>query len=563
MDGNCSSSTSSVKIPKRETSATFYFSDPVPESVTITATAGVGSDQLTITVTGGGGSSSPDHLVLNGPASVLVEDCSAAFTVTQKDASGNDATSDVETVFLMETSSSGQFFADADCSSGVGQLGIPAGASLANFFYSDSTPGEVLLTVEDSSGVLAGDSVSVAIVEPSEGPLTAFWTFEGVTDERLGSPKRQGISEIGDMNGDGYADFIVGANTHRTEGRAYVFTGGPAGPSLLYEYSGAFRGASFGRAVSGVGDFNSDGYPDFAVGSRAPGRGNKNHGQIYVYSGLDGSLLYNNVQETNDGFGMSIADLGDVDGDGIDDLAVGHFETSGPGKLTVILGQTGQIYYTLVGEQDGSKFGGVAVDGIGDIDGDGLGDIVVGANRFDSDRGKVYVYSGFDGTLINSISGEKQGDRLGKDVHNMGDVNGDGINDFAAGAFLYNLNGNDELGKVYVYSGFDGSTLFSQVGEEPGGSYAAWLGSAGDITGDGVSELAVGSNQNDDFRGKVYVYDVTTSQLVYTAEGESSGDEFGKQVAGVGDVDGDGKLDLLVAAPEWGSAAGKIYLFSF
>ncbi len=135
------------------------------------------------------------------------------------------------------------------------------------------------------------------------------------------------VSGAGDLNGDGYADFIIGAavadpSSKANAGSAYVYSG--ADGSLLYQKDGAAVGNMFGISVSGAGDLNGDGYADFIVGASTAPSSKSNAGSAYIYSGADGTLLYQKDGEAaNDNLGTSVSGAGDLNGDGYADFIVG------------------------------------------------------------------------------------------------------------------------------------------------------------------------------------------------------------------------------------------------
>ena len=235
------------------------------------------------------------------------------------------------------------------------------------------------------------------------------------------------------MNGDGKADFIAGAHAASTSGKdsvgsAFVYSG--ANVSLLYRKDGAATGDEFGISVSGAGDVNGDGKAHFIGGAWAASPGGKNAaGSAYVYSGADGSLLY---------------------------------------------------------QKDGAATGdilGISVSGAGDVNRDGKSDFMVGAPGADpggrAGAGSVYVYSGADGSLLYQKDGAVAGDQLGSSVSTAGDVNGDGKTDFIVGAPNADPGGKADAGSVYVYSGADGSLIHQEDGAAAGDQFGGAVASAG------------------------------------------------------------------------------------
>jgi hypothetical protein len=250
--------------------------------------------------------------------------------------------------------------------------------------------------------------------------------------------------------------------------------------------------------------------------------------------------------------------------------------------------------YGFLGEA-ASDFAGRVVASAGDVDGDGLDDILVGAPSNDAggtDAGKAYLVLGSSlgstGTLRLSSAdyvfvGEVAGDNAGHSVASAGDVDGDGLDDLLLGA-PYNDDGGSYAGKVYLVLGSSlGSTTtvdlsaadYAFVGENTDDYAGFSVASAGDVDGDGLGDLLIGAPFNDDggsYAGKVYLVlgaslgSGTTLDLSgadYVFIGENSSDYAGMSVAPAGDVDGDGLGDLLLGAPyaDGGTTdAGKAYL---
>ena len=395
------------------------------------------------------------------------------------------------------------------------------------------------------------------------------------------------VSTAGDVNGDGKADFIVGAATASTGGKvsagsAYVYSG--ADGSLLHQKDGAAAGDIFGVSVSTAWDVNGDGKADFIVGANGadpPPFGIFNAGSAYVYSGADGSLLHRtNGEGVGYHFGGSVSagkikpgPVDDVNGDGIADFTVGASWASPGGReqagsAYVYSGADGSLLYQKDGAATGDFFGG-SVSIVGDVNEDGRADFIVGAD-FASPGGKdlagsAYVYSGADGSLLYQKDGAATGDQLGTSVSIVGDVNRDGQADFIVGgvrAF--------GTGSASVYSGADGSVLYRKDGTATGDAFGSFVSGAGNVNRDGKADFIVGANSaspgGKEFAGSVYVYSGADGSLLYQKDGAAADDQFGVSVSGAGDVNGDGKADFIVgaifASPGGKRFAGSAYVYS-
>jgi hypothetical protein len=335
------------------------------------------------------------------------------------------------------------------------------------------------------------------------------------------------VAGAGDVDKDGFDDVIVGdfssgpAGAVGPTGTAKVFSG--KSWEIIYSLNGPVEGGSFGYTVSGAGDVNADGYDDFIVGS--PSERNM-AGSVRVYSGKDGTVLYllapqvpdPNLFSVADRFGNSVAGAGDVNKDGYHDFMVGapydsnedigHHDTF-EGSARVFSGKDGSVIHTVWGHlittpdgDQGSTLGN-SVSAAGDVNRDGYPDFIAGAPNHDHGStwpsfgpGEAFVFSGKDGALLHSFSGEKsegeweaQVQRFGDCVSGAGDVNGDQHDDVIVGAAGYKLSG-----RAQVFSGKDGALLYSFEGDiDTWTSVGYSVSGGGDVNGDGLADLVVAS----------------------------------------------------------------------
>ncbi|MCJ7549700.1 MAG: FG-GAP-like repeat-containing protein, partial [Anaerolineae bacterium] len=347
---------------------------------------------------------------------------------------------------------------------------------------------------------------------------TPDWIGEG---EGRGDFFGSAVGAAGDVNGDGYADLIVGAYHYVNwgdQGKAYVYLGSPLGLSgvPVWSVSGENLGDRFGQVVGTAGDVNGDGFSDVVVG--APNNGGT-RGKIYVYlgttTGLDASPAWTATGESNLYLGNAVATAGDVNGDGFADLVVGVYAYNyNRGQVDVYHGSASGLgdspAWTDVGENTYDRLG-AAVGTAGDVNGDGFADLVVGAYGYNSYSGKVYVYHGSAlglGVPNAEFTGVDADPRFGNAVGTAGDVNGDGYSDVIVGTYGY--PSSSYTGTVHVYEGsaigVSPIAAWTVTGEGADGRFGWSIGTAGDVNGDGFSDIVVGAEGHGDNTGKVYAY---------------------------------------------------------
>jgi hypothetical protein len=407
-----------------------------------------------------------------------------------------------------------------------------------------------------------------------------------VTGSQLGSNFGFAVAAAGDINADGYADLIVGAPIARPGSQqVYIYAGSAAGlsASAFFTASSSQAGDLLGNSVDGGGDVNGDGVDDFIAGAYGADitTDTTDAGIVYVYHGAAGVQPSLALTLSGEGaghqFGWSAALAGDVNGDGFDDLIAGAWKYDNDrGRVYLFHGSAGGIQpspaLTLTGENTLDGFG-YSVDGAGDVNGDSFDDVVIGAWQNDeggSQAGKLYVYYGSAAGVtplapFTSVGAAES--ELGAAVAGAGDVNGDGYADIVAGAYRDDAS-DEDAGAVRLYLGSPTGPALPAIAVAAGEAANDRLGfavnGAGDINGDGFDDLLAGAYLNDAAAtnaGKAYAYSGCAGGLLpgalFSATGEYAADSFGRAVAGVGDVNGDGVDDIAVGAYGGKAIAGE------
>lgn len=382
-----------------------------------------------------------------------------------------------------------------------------------------------------SAGVISMPGAASA----SPRVFTPDWTAEGNQDVGwLG----YSVATAGDVNGDGYQDVIAGAYRYNANGMvdsgiAWAWYGSPSGLSNTADWTGtgSQAGEFFGHSVAAAGDVNGDGYDDVIIGAPNP-----THGDM---------------------FGLAYAFYGSPTG----------------------LSSTPD--WVVKGAQAVGWFGRT-VRSAGDVNGDGYGDVVVGAPQWDDgqmDEGKAWAYlgspSGLSTTAAWTAESDQAGSWFGRWISRAGDVNGDGYSDIIVDAHLYDDGQKDE-GKVWAYygspSGLPTTASWSAEGNQAQAWFGRAMGPAGDVNADGYDDVIIGSpfyTNGEEHEGRAFLYLGSATGLPdtadWTAESDQKGAMYSRAVWTAGDVNGDGYDDVLVGAPNYDvnghTDSGKTYAY--
>ncbi|MFN0276022.1 MAG: FG-GAP-like repeat-containing protein [Chitinophagales bacterium] len=427
--------------------------------------------------------------------------------------------------------------------------------------------------------------ITVACSEAlAQSALEDFFTWQGESNQALAEYGKS-VGGAGDVNGDGFADVLVGchyySNPEFHEGKVFLYYGSPEGINPLegWSFESNTENATLGISVSGAGDLNNDGFDDVIVGAHTFTGDQNSEGKVYVFYGSEDGLgdvpdwEMEGNQEGCD-FGGIVSEAGDVNGDSYDDIIIGAIFYDGAevdqGRAYVFYGSEGGLTstpWTAEIAEPGITFGS-HVSGAGDVNNDGFSEVIIGCRKYtngENSEGGAFVFygspSGLEPDYTWHFESNLTGTKLGQSVSTAGDVNNDGFSDVIISGHNYSQPETDE-GYALNFNGSASGLSFAPDFQLESNLTNALFGNqcanAGDVNGDGYDDVIIGSREysnGETSEGRVYVFLGSSSGLLETdlwlAESNQESAFFGYSVSSAGDVNGDGADDVIIGAKYW------------
>ncbi len=393
-----------------------------------------------------------------------------------------------------------------------------------------------------------------------------------------------GVTGIPDLTGDGVGDVAIGAfhetaNTFVGAGMIHVYNGATGAFVRTLISPNAETSGRLGDSLRGLSDANADGKGDIIGGARQDDVGvNVDAGKAYLYSGLDGSLLWTFQSPNAQNGGLFSDDVGwmpDVDGDGKPDILINAPMDSpggsplGCGRVYLFSSATKLLLRQFASPLPQTNGNFNQFYGISDLDGDGRGDVIIGAPGEDrlgngTRVGRVYIFSGLSGARLYTLDSPnpEAGGEFGEHDWSIPDLNGDGKMDVIVGAPYESPDGLSQAGRAYVYScnGPTSGTLLLTLKspyEQAGGWFGFHVMGIPDFDGDGKGDLVIGAPLESDgsspqYAGRVYIFSGATGKVlrVIKSPHETFAGKFGIAIDRIPNIGTAGSLGLVIGASE-------------